>query len=300
MPPSNWKRRGSIATKDIAILKLPRRDTINTIIIITIEAQTFWVKRTLKMEKFLFNKKYSGILWAIVIGVIFVLISLFMLNFLSGSKWYMFSSALRLVSGIAVLVVAGELYGIRPGDIFTFKGSRTALIAGAGFLVFFLYYIVGWSLGVKGIAGLSADILLTRILLQQLTTGFYEELNYRLLVCGGYFYSDKTAKNKLLFAFASFALFGVLHLIGGGGLFTFLQTGVIGFAFAVMYMKSGNILIPMLLHFIYDIFANLVPYMNWNEAVLARVNSGFGAALALMFVVSLIMLLRRDEINERL
>ena len=96
---------------------------------------------------------------------------------------------------------------------------------------------------------------LSRIILQQISTGFYEELNYRFLLLEGIKYSKNNIGTKLLFVMISSVLFGLLHCLTGWNTYTFLQTGAIGFAFAVIFVKSGNILIPMILHFIYDVIA---------------------------------------------
>ena len=70
----------------------------------------------------------------------------------------------------------------------------------------------------------------------------------------------------------------------------FLSVRGIGFTFAVIYLKSGNIVIPMLLHFIYDIPTNMTSYIEWKDAsLLARMHSGRDIAVAIMFLVSLVI-----------
>lgn len=53
---------------------------------------------------------------------------------------------------------------------------------------------------------------------------------------------------ELIYAFASFLLFGLAQI--NGGLYGFVFTGILGFSFAVIYLKSHNIVIPMGLHFL--------------------------------------------------
>ena len=85
---------------------------------------------------------------------------------------------------------------------------------------------------------------------------------------------------------------GAVHVVDGWSTYRFLQTGIIGFAFAVIYLKSGNIVVPMILHFVYDVFANLTPFITWNSSpVFTRLNAAFPTALAVMFVISLVTLL---------
>ncbi len=244
------------------------------------------------MEKMLCNKKYSGILWAIAVAGLFVIISLLGLQYLAGTAWYLFSSALRFAFGFLILFIANRLYDVLPAKVLSVKGSKKALLAGSPFLFFLLYYIVVWCSGIKSINGLTTGILVSRVILQQIATGFYEELNYRFLVLEGYFYGSQNAKNKLLYGFISFLLFGAVHVVDGWSTYRFLQTGAIGFAFAVMYLKSGNIVIPMALHFIYDVFANLSAYIEWNNSTLfVNMNAIFSVCLIIMFAASVIILL---------
>lgn len=247
------------------------------------------------MRRILFNQKYSGFLWAAVFTVLFIAANKLARPFFDGSSWFWYSSIARIIFGILILLLVKKLYGRSPGDVINFKNSKIALIAGFGFLLYLIYYATDISLGVKAITGLTAGLIISRIFLQQLATGFYEELNYRLLTLEGYFFGKKTIAAKLFFAFSSAVIFGYLHVLEQWNTHTFLLTGAIGFAYAVMYLKSRNILIPMILHFAYDILANLTNYFEWNgSAIFMRVDSAFNAVLVIMFAVSLVMLLIKD------
>ncbi len=246
------------------------------------------------------NQKYSGVLSAVVIAGIFTAISLLGLQFFNGTAWYLFSSALRFVFGFIILYAVNKIYQKPASDIFTTKGFVPALIAGLGFIVYFAYYLLVWCSGVKSITGLTSGILISRIILQQIATGFFEELNFRMLILEGYFHGNRTLKNRLIYAFLSFLIFGAIHVVTGWNTYTFLQTGIIGFSFAVMYLKSGNILLPMFLHFIYDIFANLANYIEWNDSALfVSLNSVFDLSLIVMFVISFVMLTIKEKALTR-
>ena len=150
------------------------------------------------------------------------------------------------------------------------------------------------------ITGLTAGILFSRIILQQAATGFYEELNYRFLTLEGLKHTRNTPGMKLLFVMASTILFGLLHCVTGWDTYTFLQTGAIGFAFAVIFVRSGNIVVPMILHFVYDIIANLTGYIEWHHNPLFdNMSAVFEIMLVLMTVISAVILFKPGKMNEK-
>lgn len=251
------------------------------------------------MKKQVFNQKNIGIVFAIIFGSIFVIISLFLLKYLSGATWYMVSGILRLIFGIAIIITSKKFFKREIKDIFTLKESKKAIFAGIGFIVYFIYYIILIIIGFKDISGLTFGLVISKIIFQQTATGFYEELNYRFLILEGYFFGKQNLKNKLIYAFISFILFGILHIVTGWDTDRFLLTGIIGFSFAVIYIKSRNIVVPMLLHFIYDIFANLAEFIEWNNSVLFQnMNSLFKVIIAVMFIISLIILIKKENIKS--
>ena len=248
------------------------------------------------MERLFHNKKYGGILWHLVYSILFIGFSRFFLGFTEGTTWYLISTALRIVFGIVILRRCGKLFEKTPSEILSFRNTGRALAAGVGFLLFFVYYLVTFASGFGKIVRLSTGLLISRILLQQVSTGFYEELNYRLLLLEGLRYTKNTLNIKLLYVFGSSVLFGLLHCVFGWNTYTFLQTGAIGLTFAVIFVCSGNIVIPMLLHFIYDLFANTAAYIEWNHTPLFdNLNSLFSVMLAVMAVISLFILIYHDR-----
>ncbi len=247
------------------------------------------------MTKLLNDKKWIGILSGIIIGAVFVGISLAVMNFMSGIPWFIFSSILRLFFGIAILLLFEKIYGKSPKELLAFSNAKVAFLSSIGFLLYFVYDFICIAAGFESFTGISAGILFSKVFLQQITTGFYEELNYRALILEGYHYGKKNVGRKILYAFISFVLFGLLHVVTGWNTYTFLQTGAIGFTFAVIYLNSGNIILPMLLHFLYDILAKLAVYIQWNDsAVFASMNSVFEAALLVMFIVSFVLLFQKE------
>ena len=243
------------------------------------------------MKTVLLDKRFCGIIWAVVLGAAFLMLSQIIGNFAHGVPWYLLSSMLRAAFGIIILILGTRLYGKLAKDILSFHNSRIAVLSGLGFLVFLLCYMAAVCIGCRGISGLTAGLFFARILLQQLTTALYEELNYRFLILEGYFHGSKSVWSRLSYALVSFLVFGLAHVTTGWSPSAFLLSGAIGFAFAVIYLKSGNIVVPMLLHFVYDIPANMTSYIEWKDsASLASMNSMLEIVLAVMFLISLVTL----------
>lgn len=243
--------------------------------------------------KFINDKRWVGVLVSVLLTAVFVAISLGVNRFIHSTPWFLFSSFLRLLFGSVILLIIKKIYHISISEIFSFKNAKDASVAAIGFIVYFLYYVVLVCIGVKGIGGLTVGLLISKVILQQLTTGFYEELNYRFLICRGCFYSKRGLGTKLIYALCSAAIFGGLHVITGWDTYTFLQTGAIGFAFAVIYLQSENIVLPMALHFVYDVIANMTGFVEWNHSVLfTNMNSVFEVMIAIMFILAAVMLMR--------
>jgi hypothetical protein len=53
----------------------------------------------------------------------------------------------------------------------------------------------------------------------------------------------------------------------------------------------------MILHFVYDIFANMAGFIVWNKTeIFLAMNSWINAAFGVMFVISVIMLTRKEKV----
>ena len=99
----------------------------------------------------------------------------------------------------------------------------------------------------------------------------------------------------ILWAIVLGAAFLILSWIVGNlvsGAPWYLLSSMLRTAFGIIYLKSGNIVVPMLLHFVYDIPANMTSYIEWKDsASLASMNSVLAIALVVMFLISLVTLI---------
>lgn len=249
------------------------------------------------MGQILKNKRYSGFIWHLIFTIPFIVISLLLLSVLEGPKWYLASSGLRILFGTGILIVSSKLFGREPKDILSLKNTKKAAFAGVGIILFTLYELITVITGFGRFTGLTTAVLITRVIIQQFTTGFYEEINYRFLLLEGLKHTRNDVKMKLIYVLLSSVLFGLLHCIPDWDTYTFLRTAAMGIGFAVIFVKTGNIIVPMIIHFLYDVIAHFVTFIEWNNnSIFDVLSSIFEVMLIVMVVISLERLIRmKDE-----
>ena len=253
------------------------------------------------MGKIFVNRKFGGFVWHFIFAGLFIGLSLLILEYVEGTAWFLISTVLRVIFGTLILITSSRLFGRKISDILSPENTRGALIAGSGFLILFLYNVVTVASGYGGLTGFSAALFISKVILQQASTGFYEELNYRFLLLEGIKHTRNTVPVRLAYVLTSSVLFGLLHCIPEWDTYTFIRTAVMGFGFAVIFVKSGNILVPMVLHFLYDIVAKMTGFIEWNHnAFFDGMSSAFEIMLAVMFVISFVILVmnKKDHVER--
>ena len=79
------------------------------------------------MKQLLWEKRFSGILWAIVLGAAFHMLSRIIGNFVHGVPWYLLSSMLRAAFGVIILMLRTRLYGKTTREILSLHNSKIAM-----------------------------------------------------------------------------------------------------------------------------------------------------------------------------
>ncbi|WP_408606228.1 CPBP family intramembrane glutamic endopeptidase [Cellulosilyticum ruminicola] len=169
-----------------------------------------------------------------------------------------------MVFGTISLLIISKLYNRSIKDILHFYNPKSAfLIYAVPFCLSIIYRTAYFS-------NLTISLLISKVILQQFATCFFEEGLFRGLLLEGAFHAKNNKwYTNLIYGLLSFIIFGSMHVLFGWDLWTFFYTGTIGFAFAAIFLLSHNLIYPMLLHFIYDIFDNIAPYSISKESSIA-------------------------------
>lgn len=249
-------------------------------------------------------KQNIGVLFSIFFIAIFLILDNMLAPHFDGAQWYIVSSIERLLFGIVELFVFIALY--KKGNwtnVINLKNYKKGILASSGLLILILFYCIYLLIGAKSFINTTFMIVISCLLFQQITTGFWEEITCRAFLLEGYFAKEeRTWKDRLKYALLSFAFFGLVHIIGCDDLafaiYRFLITGIMGFVYASIYLCSHNILIPMLMHFIYDVFANATIFVaEWNQSTIFTIwdNYVYFIAMGIMLIISTIHLIKSND-----
>ena len=208
----------------------------------------------------------------------------------------------RVLYGVIAVVFVKKLYNRSVSDIFSLNNSKKALRMAAGLFIFWIGLIIVNGIGCDfryfRAPGLTVPLLLLEIVLLPLAVGFFEEILFRGFMLDGYFFCKKQSrKNRLIYAMINAVFFGVLHYTDGE-MIRVLLAGAIGFVFTTIYLKTRNLVIPMLLHTVHDMYTfycgNYLVY-NWTPKKIEFNNTMHIVLPIVCFVVSLVILLWEEK-----
>lgn len=256
--------------------------------------------------------KDIGIFLCIIFYICFFAVAVAAKPHLDGADWYLFSSFQRIVFGLAELAIFIKMFHKNKWtDVINTVHFKDGILAGSGLILYTIMVAVVLAVGIRSLIDTTFFILFSCLILQQAATGFWEELTFRALLLEGYAHRErKTWLCRLIYAGVSFFIFGFIHAIERDSfqdaIDIFFVTGILGFVHAAIYLYSHNILVPMLLHFLYDIPANFQQFAAaWNEeSKLFYVLNNYVliAIYILMFIISIVFVIKKpvyEKMNER-
>lgn len=214
----------------------------------------------------------GGVFGSIWIFLAYLFTTIFLRAPFRGAAAFVVDSILRIVFGTAALLLFVKRF--QKGkwtNVIHFRNFKAGLSAASGIVLLMLFSILQIAAVVRSVE-ISAQMVFADIFLLQITTGFWEEMVFRAYLMEGYYSGlsaeERTWKQRLYYSVLSALIFGALH-IPGGSLFLLVFCMGFGFICASAYLYSHNILVCMLLHFVYDVFANLKRYaVEWDETSL--------------------------------
>lgn len=145
-------------------------------------------------------------------------------------------------------------------NVINFNNSNKALIASIPLLLSISYILLYLVFACRGFSSLNIWIVMSIILLQ-IATGFWEELTFRGYFMQGFIdkYHDSLG-DRFLCCLLTAIVFGSCHALECSSwheaINRFTTTGILGISFASIFLYSKNLLIPMIIHAIYDLAAS--------------------------------------------
>ena len=248
-------------------------------------------------------KKNIGIPLCIVFVVIFDVISYALKPYFYGTGWYLISSLQRFIFFAIELFIFIKLFKkSKISEVLHMKGFKQGLIAGIAMLIYVPFdFITYCILGADGWNTVSISMIIACLFFQQITTGLWEEITFRVFVCEGYFQSEnRTARNRIIYAVISSMIFGLVHAVECESfevaIYRFLTTGIWGFAFAAVYLYTHNFLAVAFLHFITDVFLNIPSFISdYKDTVALTIMDNYvlWVVRAIILIVAVIFLIKK-------
>lgn len=251
-------------------------------------------------------KNNIGILLCILFVAVFDVISNMLYPHFDGAYWYSISSIQRFLFFVIELYIFIKIFKRNVKDILNFKNFKYGLISGVAMFAFVIFNIITYNfIGAKSWVNTTIPILVSCLLFQQLTTGLWEEITFRLFICEGYYLGkNKTFRRRLIYAIISFIIFGLCHSIECSDLslaiYRFITTGIWGFAFASIYLYTNNIVAAMFMHFFTDIFLNMNSFVKaWSDASLFIILDNYVQFVFLAFILIVaIYYLKKEPLSK--
>lgn len=230
----------------------------------------------------------------------------------SGVRLLLVDSGFRIVFGAIGLVILALFRGGRLKDRFTNPIPKSVWLLLIPMYVYFLSYFLGFGMVERASAKNALPFL--AVILQQVTTGLYEETASRGIVMTAFEDRLNDKKMRVLYVVLSGLIFGLSHclnfLFGSGGfdlldtLTTVFCTGMWGIFIAAIYMVSGNLLLVMGIHAVWDIWIRIPnAFFAFSEEPTALAAAGEVLRTVLdpfvMGILGIVIALKYDKLTKK-
>ena len=226
----------------------------------------------------------------------------------SGKRLYLIDSAIRAVFGIFAMLILARFYKDRLKELFTRRIPKKTFILLIPVWICFFVYLLYFFCAEEFTAAYTLSFL--ACCLQQITTGFYEEAAGRGVVMSGMMEKYKNSvKGRLATVLTSGLVFGGLHvmnfLFGSSFIDCLWQcfcTFVWGMFVAAIYLYTENLLLPMVIHAVWDIIIRIPNFFfNISQAsALPAVIDGIATVsqLVLMPIAAVLICVYYDKLRR--
>ena len=211
------------------------------------------------------------------------------------------NSITRFTAGIFLMLV---LMGFGRRDLFTFKNLKKSLLIIIPAILISInnFPIIAYLDGRANLTEPFYRVIL--FLIECLSVGFFEEILFRGILLIILIEKLNHLKNGMFVSvLISSLIFGFLHLVnlfeGASISSTMLQVGysfLMGMLWAVIYLKTGNLWLVMILHATYNFFGQVMFYLGSVAGRYDNITIGVTTILATLAASHVIVLLRNNKL----
>ncbi|AIO19482.1 CAAX amino terminal protease self- immunity [Candidatus Izimaplasma bacterium HR1] len=217
------------------------------------------------------------------------------------------SSISRFLGGIIFIIVM-SYYGYKKLYMWNKPLGRTLLVIIPGVIIALNNFPISAYLNSRTTL-IEPEYTIYLFLIDSLSTGFFEEIVFRSMILIVLLQAlPKTKKGMLYAVVLSSAIFGLVHLLNlfvGASLGnTLLQIGysfLMGMMWAVVFLKTKNIWLSMLLHALYNFFGQVMfalgSVSNRYDTV-TLITTSVLAVIAIIYYLVIFRKIKNDDIEE--
>lgn len=148
--------------------------------------------------------------------------------------------------------------------------------------IFFSYgmlYLTNFALNDFSLPNLFNSFLTTSVIASIFISPISEELIFR----GVFLNRLRLAVPTVFAVLISSLLFAALHSVG-----SIFSAFIFGICVAILYLKTDNIFVPMLIHFLNNLFAEII--LSWDKSNVLFTNSSVMTVMSILAIVSLVII----------